>query len=240
MLISIILPTFNESGNIKKLILSLIINLKKEKIKNWEIIIVDDNSTDGTAEIVDKIRLNNKNIRLFIRTKTPGLALSVKKGIDLSKGKMVLVMDSDFNHKPIDALRLIKEIQKNDFDLVIGSRYIKGGGMALQEATKLQFFCSKFFNIFLRFFLGFKVHESLSGFFIIKKRKLNKLPQNKIFKGYGDYFINLVYFSFKNNFKIFEIPVRYGKRLSGKSKTKLLKHSLAYFKTACFLKFKNP
>lgn len=234
-LISVILPTFNERGNIKKLILALIDNLKNKKI---EIIVIDDNSPDGTAEMVKKL-IKKYPLKLIMRRKKPGLALSIREGIKQASGEIIVVMDTDFNHKPTDVPKLLKKMAKEKADLVIGSRYIKGGGMVLAEVSKIQFIFSKIFNVFVRFLLGIPIHENLSGFVAVKKSVLTSLDQRKIFKGYGDYCMRLIYCLHHQGYKICEVPVVYGKRQWGRSKTKLFKHSLAYFLTVLELSLKG-
>lgn len=234
-LVSVILPTFNERGNIKKLIQMLVANLKKEKL---EIIVVDDNSPDGTAEVVRDM-IDRFPLKLIIRKRNHGLALSIKKGIESCLGEKIVVMDTDFNHKPKDVIRLLAKMRKENADLVIGSRYIKGGGMVLAEVSKLQFIFSKLFNKFLRVLLGIPVHEHLSGFFIIEKEAINSLDKKKIFQGFGDYCMRLIVAVHKRRYKICEVPVVYGEREWGRSKMKPLKHSLFYFLTALELRMKR-
>lgn len=236
-LVSIILPTFNERGNIKKLIFSLLKMGKKEEI-NLEIIVVDDNSPDGTAKVVEKLS-KKFPVKLIIRKRNPGLAASIKRGINESSSKTIVIMDTDFNHKPSDVPRLLKTLERENADLVIGSRYIKGGGMVLAEASKLQFIFSKLFNVFVRFLLGIPVHESLSGFLALRKSIFAPLSKKKIFQGYGDYCMRLVFFAHRERYKICEVPVVYGKRKWGVSKTRLFRHSLNYLLTALELRLKG-
>lgn len=236
-LVSIILPTFNERGNIEKLIVSLVKIFKKEKI-NPEIIVVDDNSPDGTAKVVKKLS-KKLPLKLIVRKRKPGLAFSIRRGIEEASGKIVVIMDTDFNHKPSDVPRLLKALEKKEVDLVIGSRYIKGGGMVLSEASKLQFVFSKLFNIFVRLLIGIPVRESLSGFLALRKKVVTSLNQKRIFQGYGDYCMRLIFYVNKKGYEICEVPVVYGKRRWGTSKTKLFKHSLLYLLTAFELRLRG-
>jgi len=233
--VSIILPTYNEAGNIDKLIKALLKQLKS--FNKVEIVVVDDDSPDNTSKVVQKLISQKLPIKLFTRKNTRGLATAILLGIKKSSGKLIVLMDTDFNHQPKDVPKLLKPIIDNQADLVIGSRYIKGGGMHVSEAGMLQFLASKYGNCFTnRILLGLPVHESLSGFLAFDKKVLKKLNLNEIFKGYGEYCISLLYKVFKQDFKLTEIPVVYAKRQYGQSKSKLFKMMIDYFITALKLK----
>ena len=234
MKISIILPTYNEAGNIGALIKATA-NLIKTRI---EFIVVDDNSPDGTADEVKKLIAKKLPVKLVVRKEVHGLASAILTGIRQAAGDIVVLMDTDFNHRPEDIARLLKPIVKKQADLVIGSRYIKGGGMHQTEASRWQYFLSKWGNYFVnRCWLNLPVHESLSGFIVFKRAVLNKLPVKSIFRGYGEYCIRLLYYACRKGFKIKEVPVMYGLRKYGVSKSSLKRMVYFYAKTALELKF---
>ena len=236
--VSIILPTYNEAGNIDKLVKALFKIFKNTHYK-LEIIVVDDNSPDGTAKKIKQLP-SNLPIKLFIRKNQRGLATAILHGLKKSTGEIIVLMDTDFNHKPEDVLRLTKALEEEKADLVIGSRYIKGGGMHVSEAGTIQFLGSKYGNLFVnRILLGLPVHESLSGFLAFNKKVLKDLDLNKIFQGYGDYCIRLLYRVHRKGFILTEVPVVYGKRQYGQSKSRLFSMFIEYFKTAINLKFKT-
>ena len=153
---------------------------------------------------------------MAVRRKNPGLAYSIREGIERSTGAIVLVMDSDFNHKPADAVLLFQIAQY--VDLVIGSRFIVGGGMS----SLLRYYLSFFYNIFLRATLGTRLDDNLSGLFAIKRERMFELDFDKIFWGYGDYFFRLLLLSQRAGFLHVQVPVFYGSRLGGESKTRFL------------------
>ncbi len=234
--LSIILPTYNEAGNISNLIKAIYVEMKKINLKS-QFIVVDDNSPDGTAEIAIQFR-KKLPVKVLIRKNEKGLATAILHGIKNSKSDLIVLMDADFNHQPKDVVRLLKPILEKKSDLVIGSRYIKKGGMHKTEANMLQYFLSKYGNIFVnKALLQLPVNESLSGFLAFKRSLLKGLNLNKIFIGYGEYCIILLYKIFKKGARIDEIPVVYGKRQYGQSKSKLLLMTIDYFKTAFKLKF---
>ena len=228
---SLILPCYNEYKNLRLLIPLIFKCFSKS---NYQIIIVDDNSEDLTIKKIKfKFRLN-KNIKYILRKKTPSLGLSIKEGIKKSDGNVIIVMDTDFNHRPKDLKKMINLYDLNDYDLVCGSRFLKGGF----STTYFRHYCSKIFNLFVNFITRGKISDNMSGFFIIKKSFLNNML-DKIFYGYGDFYIRLLFYMQKKNLRIRETPVRYAPRKFGQSKTKFVKILFLYsFETAKLI-FKN-
>lgn len=223
-LLSIILPTYNEVENIVPLVKEIITVLKKKKWP-FEIIIVDDNSPDGTALDIKK-KLKDERVKLFIRLKDNGLAKSVREGIERASGELLLIMDADFNHDPIYIPRMLEVLP--GYDLVIGSRYIKGGGMPF---SKKRYLISLFSNLFLKMVLAFPYRDALSGFLLFRRKVLNGINKGKIFRGYGDYSIRFLYWTKLKGVKAKEVPVIYKKRRGGKTKTRLLKVMIQYLIT---------
>ena len=235
--IFIILPTYNEAGNIGNLI-NKIYTLKELVKFKLNFIVVDDNSPDDTQNVVSKLIDKKIPIKLIVRKKTRGLATAILTGIKKARGEFLVLMDADFSHRPEDVSRLIKEIKISNADLVIGSRYLPGGGMHFTEANKLQFFLSRWGNFMVnRCLLNLPVTESLSGFLIMKRGVLSNFNLKKIFSGYGDYCIRLIFYLHKQGYKIKEIPVMYDARNYGQSKSNLLKMSVNYLLSALKLKF---
>lgn len=231
MEVSIILPTYNEIENIQPLVSDIIHSISNI---NYEIIIVDDNSPDGTGEEAKKLEQNYPNVKTIIRTEDKGLAKSIKEGILSSKGGCIVIMDTDFSHPPEVIPRLLESIKEND--LVLASRYIKGGSMV---GPIHKFFLSKSLNKTLGLILGLDIKDLTGGFFAIKKEILNDLDLNKIFQGSGDYFFKLSCVLKKQNTRIKEIPFRYGERKYGSSKTILIKIGIDYIIQALKIMLKN-
>ena len=234
--VSVILPTYNEAGNINNLIKALHQKLKDLGLKT-EFIVVDDNSPDKTA--IEARKLTTKlPVKVLVRKNQRGLATAILHGIRNSKSDLIVLMDTDFNHQPKDLVRLLKPILADQSDLVIGSRYIKKGGMHKTEANSIQYLLSKYGNILVnKMLLNLPVNESLSGFIAFKRPLLEGLRLKKIFKGYGEYCIALLYKLYKKGIRISEVSVVYGKRQYGQSKSKLLLMAIDYFITALKLKF---
>lgn len=217
---SLVLPCFNELENLKLLLPQLLRILKN---KNYEILLVDDDSSDYTIPKLKKIFKKNKKIRFIHRKEDRSLGLSIKAGIKKSIGEIIVVMDTDFNHRPQDLKSMIKIYEKGHYDMICGSRFLKGGS----SNTFFRHFCSLIFNFFVNFVTGGKLSDNLSGFFIINKNNLKK-DLDKIFYGYGDFYIRLLYFVQKQNTSIFDFPVKYDLRKYGQSKSRLVKMLISY------------
>lgn len=229
-LLSVILPTYNEAGNIVRLIRKISDVLRRLPYR-VEIIVVDDNSPDGTARLIEKHFSGRSLVRVIIRRSERGLASAIHEGIQQSHGSIIAVMDTDFNHDP-QVLATMLKLPK-DRHLLIGSRYIAGGGME----NRARYWGSYLFNVFLRFILGIPTHDSLSGFFMILRKDLMRLPLRDIFYGFGEYFIRLIYYARNTGYTLKETPVYYPNRVWGQSKSRLLSMLLSYGYAALKLRF---
>jgi len=204
-MISLIIPTYNEKENIGKL-LTLISNLN---LKNFEVIIVDDNSPDGTAKEVERLAKEIPlKIKLIKRRGKRDLSLSVLEGFKKASGEILGVMDADLSHPPELIPKILKELEDNDF--VIASRKISGGEIK-EWSLKRKIFSG--FATFLAKTLVPKVSDPLSGFFFFKKKIIEGVKLSPI--GYKICLEILV----KGNYqKLKEIPYVFKNRLFGKSK----------------------
>jgi len=230
---SIILPTYNESGNIIKLIEAIREELLGERISN-EIIVIDDDSPDKTGLLAQKYFFKTPDVRVIIRKNERGLATAIRKGVESAVGDIVVIMDTDFNHEPKLVSKLIEKCSKYDF--VVGSRYIRGGGME----NKIRERFSYWFNVLIRILLSSPVHDNLSGFFAIRKAQLNKINLDGVFIGYGEYFMKLIYLAKLQGLTFAEIPCFYKNRQYGYSKSKFFSMFKDYLNTALTLRLKKP
>lgn len=228
MKLSIILPTYNERENIIPLINSL-----KENLEDFEkeIIVIDDNSPDGTGRLVEDF--SDKEVKCIIRMDERGLATALMRGIFESSGDVLVFMDTDFSHHPKVIPRLLNQLGR--YDLVFASRYVHGGSMLTDR--KFQYPLSKLLNLFIKIFLGIPILDSTNGFFVAKKEAFKSLKFKRIFDGYGDYCFKLIYFLQKRKTRMKEIPFIYEKRKSGESKTGILGIGLLYLKQIAKLRF---
>ena len=220
---SIILPAYNEKENLPLLITKIKFYLKRKKYK---IYIIDDHSNDGTEKIIrEKFRSDNR-ISFTARKKLPrSLGRSVGEGMLLSKYDKIIVMDSDFNHNPKYLLTLINQHEKFKYPLICGSRFLNTKPKNLKSRYKM----SKIYNLIMRPIMRSNISDNLSGFFFINRKIIEKKLFNKIFYGYGDYYIRLLHYIQKNNnYNIKEISIVYDERKFGLSKTKFINIFLKY------------
>jgi len=206
--ISIIIPTFNEENNIIILIEEIIAEVIN---RNYEIIIVDDGSTDLTVHnILEKFKTNEK-VKLLQRQYDRGLVQSIKFGLQSMTGEYFVVMDGDRQHSASEIKYLVNELENND--LVIGVRNLK----ELDVISAKRLFLSKFFNKFLQLILSTNISDPLTGFFAGKASLLNKkffLLANSGFK----VLLDLIFSNKKNNIKITERIIKFESRSDGASK----------------------
>lgn len=230
---SVILPTYNERGNIEELVGS-ILNIIKSPI---EIIVVDDDSPDRTWEIVEEMSKVNKNIKLIRRLKERGLTNAIREGLDFARGERIILMDADFSMPPDISMQMVNRL--DSLDIVVGSRYVECG-RDLRDSP-LRVFCSRVFNSFASWFLNSTVKDLTSGFLAFKKTAI--LPSD-IQGRYGEYCIGLLYKAHKNGLQIKELPYNCISRRRGQTKTdpnilKFIHYGLIYIFFLLRLKFKG-
>jgi dolichol-phosphate mannosyltransferase len=228
MLVSVIIPTYNERQNIIALIKQISNTLNKRSLE-FEIIIVDDNSPDDTYHQIKNNYPHDRRIRPYNRKSDRGLATAIMLGITKARGSVIIGMDADFNHPPSLIPKLIRALDQADF--IVASRFIKGGSMK----EPIRYYLTYIFNLFLKNVLGFPVLDNLSGFYAVKRKLLLKLPLGDIYQGYGEYHLRLLKSIQNHHLKIVQIPVIYGQRKFGQSKSLLLILFFRYLKVAFHL-----
>ena len=212
----VIIPTYNEKENIEKIIRA-VFGLEK----SFHILIIDDGSPDGTADIVKGLMANEFDGRLFIveRSGKLGLGTAYITGFKWAlehKYDYIFEMDADFSHNPNDLPRLYAACHDEGYDLAIGSRYVSGVNVVNWPMGRvlMSYFASKY----VRFVTGFKVHDTTAGFKCYRRRVLETIELDKVrFKGYA-FQIEMKYTTHKCGFKIKEVPVVFVNRVEGTSK----------------------
>jgi len=211
----VIIPTYNEKENIE-----LIIRAVFSEKKAFDILVVDDTSTDGTYQIVQKLITEFPNkLFLEIRKEKTGLGDAYIHGFKWALNKKydyIIEMDADFSH-PVEKLEeLSNACEKEGFDMSIGSRYITGG--KINNWDKKRLILSLFASKYVRIITGIPIKDTTAGFVCYKSAVLKKIDLDNIrFIGYA-FQIELKYKAWKNNFKIKEIPITFTDRVRGKSK----------------------
>lgn len=219
--VSVVLPTYNERENIVEAIERISKSLGKNLL---ETIVVDDNSPDGTWKIVQKLK--NPKVRLIRRMRERGLASALARGVEETKGNVVVWLDCDLGIPPEVIPGLVEKLK--NYDVAIGSRYVKGGK---DTRARWRALLSVIINIFASLMLGSRIKDYTSGFAAVKKKVFETIKLSK--KGFGEYFIEFIFQCIKKNFSIAEIGYVYGNRKGGLSKSDgsiitLLKYGLQY------------
>lgn len=226
--ISVILPTFNERENVFLLIDAIHARLEAY---DHEIIVVDDNSPDGTFQEVERKR--HTFVKAILRTQNRGLANSIRCGIENAKGDIFIIMDTDFNHQPKYLPFMVQSLSY--YDCVSASRFLYGGSMN----SRVRHILSWIFNIFVRIVTGGSVTDSLYGFFAIKRKVMEQCNYDDIFWGYGDYCVRLIFYLQRKGVNILQFPAINGKRAKGKGNSKFLSLFWQYFTEVLKLAYKE-
>lgn len=208
----VLIPTYNEINNINNLagrILAL--------GENLDILVIDDNSPDGTGEEADALSKKHPEVKVLHNRKKSGLGKAYIQGFNhaLSGGyEYIFTMDADFSHNP-DMLRGLKS-GLYDSDLVIGSRYVPGG--AIRNWPLRRLFLSRMGNLYARLVTGIRIKDCTAGFMGMRSRLLENIDINGInSEGYG-FLIEIKYRAWKKNMRLSEIPIVFAERTDGKSK----------------------
>ncbi|HEC78879.1 MAG TPA: polyprenol monophosphomannose synthase [candidate division WOR-3 bacterium] len=208
----VIIPTYNEAVNIKKIIGEIL-----SSSPQLEILVIDDNSPDGTGDIVEKISRTDKKVHLIRREKKMGLGTAYVLGFDytLKNGyDFAFEMDADFSHNPEELPRFIELL--DDYELIVGSRYIQGVSVVNWPMKRL--LLSYFACLFARVVTGVPIKDLTSGFKCYSRKALEAVNW-KDFKvdGYG-FQIQSVFSVYRAGLKIKEIPIIFVERREGESK----------------------
>ena len=211
----IIIPTYNESENIE-LIINKILLLNDSN----DILVVDDNSPDGTSKIVSDLKKENiDRIFLIVRDNKLGLGSAYKEGFNWALNKnysYIFEMDADLSHDPEEIVNLKELLIISDSDVAIGSRYLDGVSVVNWPLSRI--FLSYFANIYVRIITGMPIKDATSGFIGYTNESLSSLNIDNIkFNGYA-FQIEMKFKLWKKNFKLREHQIIFVNRKSGKSK----------------------
>ena len=209
----IIIPTYNEKANIEK----LINDIQLQNIENLDILIIDDNSPDGTGEIIKNLQKDNDNIFIIEREGKLGLGTAYIRGFKYAlenNYNQIAQMDADYSHDPKDLIKLFKAVEK--YDWAIGSRYKSGINVVNWPLSRL--ILSYGANIYSRIITGMKIQDGTAGFKCWNKNVLAKIKLDEV-KSHGYSFqIEMNFRAWKAGFKFFEVPIVFTDRTLGESK----------------------
>ena len=211
----VIVPTYNEAENIEDII-EAVLRLPEP----FHILVVDDNSPDGTAEIVERISRKNSRVHLLLRKRKEGLGKAYLAGFRWALEHhyaFVFEMDADFSHPPEKLPEMLRILENDEADVVIGSRYLRGRINVVNWDLK-RILLSYFASLYVRIVTGIPVRDTTAGFVGYKAEVLKKInPENVRFIGYA-FQIEMKYRAWKKGFRLKEIPIVFTDRIKGKSK----------------------
>ncbi|MCD6374959.1 MAG: polyprenol monophosphomannose synthase [Caldisericaceae bacterium] len=208
----IVIPTYNEALNVERLVKEI-----RRHVPEISILFVDDNSPDGTADIIKELQKEDERIFLLERQRKEGLGRAYIAGfrVALEKGfDYIFEMDADFSHDPKELLNFLKEMQQHD--LVIGSRYIKGVNVINWPLKRL--LLSYFANLYTRIITGVPIADCTGGYKCFRKEVLQAIDFDRIKSNGYAFQIELNVKAWEKGFKIKEIPIIFVDRVYGESK----------------------
>jgi dolichol-phosphate mannosyltransferase len=207
---TVCLPTYNERENVERMVRAL-------QGLGVAVLVIDDNSPDGTGDIADRLAEELDSVSVLHRPRKEGLGPAYLAGFRraLDEGaELILEMDCDFSHDPADVLRLIAAAE--EADLVLGSRYVEGGGTENWGAVRR--FISRGGSLYAQVLLGLRVRDLTGGFKCYRRKVLEALPLDEIHsKGYA-FQIETTYRALRKGFRVREVPITFVDRVEGGSK----------------------
>jgi dolichol-phosphate mannosyltransferase len=212
----LILPTYNEAENIESLVRAVLPRLEESQAEP-HVLIVDDDSPDGTGEIANRLAAELEQVEVLHRPRKQGLGRAYLAGftVALERGAdLVMEMDADFSHDPADVPRLIAAADAAD--LVLGSRYVPGGGIT--QWGRIRRLLSRGGSAYARWLLGIPVRDLTGGFKCFRREVLEAIDLEAVHAdGYG-FQIELTYRAVQAGFTVAEVPIVFRERRLGRSK----------------------
>jgi dolichol-phosphate mannosyltransferase len=210
----VVLPTYNEAANIAR-----ILKATRSACPDAGILVVDDSSPDGTADLAKEAAEDLGGIELLVRPAKAGLGNAYKAGFawGIEHGFDAFVeMDSDFSHDPSDLPRLLAPLEEGTAELCIGSRYVPGG--AIPNWSPSRRLLSRAGNLYAKWVLGLGVEDSTAGFRAYARSLLERIDLDRVRADSYGFQIEMTYFSLLAGAKIVEVPIRFIDRVEGDSK----------------------
>jgi dolichol-phosphate mannosyltransferase len=208
----IIIPTYNELENVKRIIPDIL-----HRYEDLDILVVDDSSPDGTGKCVEEMSRTNERVKLISREKKMGLGTAYIAGFKYALANnydYIFEMDADYSHDPSEIENFLKAIP--NYDLVIGSRYLTGVNVINWPMSRLML--SYFANAYTRFITGLPVHDATGGYKCYRKEVLQAINLDEIRSNGYAFQIEMTFKAWKNKFRIGEISIIFVDRVKGKSK----------------------
>jgi len=220
--VSVVLGTYNERENLSRLVPAIEAIFEANRLQG-EIVVVDDNSPDGTSDLAKEMGTKYGNVRLLWRPEKLGPGSAHADGYKAAKGEIVVGMDTDFSHDPQDIPRFLAKMEEG-FDVVQASRYIKGGRYEVNSfETWRKKMASKFGNVLIAFLSGVPIHDFTTAYRAVRRG----VVENVVTESSGNsFFMEFLVKAYRNGYRLTEIPIVFKDRVVGRSKLKLGRQSL--------------
>lgn len=217
--IVVVLPTYNEAENLPLMADALF----KLPFDNFHLLVVDDNSPDGTGKIADQLAAQNPHIKVMHRTEKGGQGAAYvagfKHAISTMEADYIIQMDCDFSHQPKYLVEMVAAAE--NYDLVIGSRYVKGGSVD-ERWSIFRKGLSAFANgIYVRTLLNVPIHDATAGYRLWRRQTLIGIDLDRVRSNGYVFHVEMAYLSYRLGFKIKEVPIHFPDRELGTSKMDL-------------------
>ena len=210
----VILPTYNERENIERIVEAVL-----AQAADMDVLVVDDNSPDGTGELADRLAAEHDRVHVMHRSGKLGLGTAYIQGFEWGLAReyeYLFEMDADFSHEPADLLRLRAAVATGHGDVAVGSRWVPGGGT--RNWSFLRTFISRGGSIYARLILGIPVEDLTSGFKCFSSRVLEALDLNSVGSNGYAFQVEMNYRCYQRGFRVVEVPIVFVDRRVGKSK----------------------
>jgi dolichol-phosphate mannosyltransferase len=224
MILSIILPAYNEEGSIEETLITLYAKLQEEKIEH-EIIVINDNSNDDTLAVVNKIQKTIPTLVVYTNHEPNGFGHAIRYGLDRFKGDCVAIMMADLSDDPSDLVLFYRRLCVGDVDCVFGSRFIKGGKLVDYPFVKL--IINRIANFIIQISIGIKYNDATNAFKLYKRNVINGI--SPLLAPHFNLTIELSLKSIIRGYTYDVIPNKWYNRKEGVSKLKIKEMGSRYF-----------
>jgi dolichol-phosphate mannosyltransferase len=210
----VVVPTYNERDNLEPIVSAIL-----SQSADFEVLVIDDNSPDGTGQIADQLTASDPRVHVLHRAEKSGLGTAYIEGFLWALARdydFVFEMDADFSHDPADLLRLREVILRGDADAAIGSRWVPGGGT--RNWSFLRKFISRGGSVYARLILGVPIRDLTTGFKCFSRRVLEHLDLQSVHSNGYAFQVEMNYRCFLQGFRVAEVPIIFVDRRVGESK----------------------
>ena len=232
--LSIIIPCFNEKNTIEDILKKIDQSLNYYKFSNFEIIVVDDFSTDGSKEVLKKLS-NKEKIQIYFHDNNFGKGAAIHTALKYTTGDIVIIQDADLEYDPFDYNKLLVPFFETNADIVYGSRFL-GGGKYVRIHFFWHYLANKILTFICNLFINLNLTDMETGYKVFKTSALKSINlKEKSFSFEPEVTIKLA----KKNYKFFEVPITYNGRSYEEGKKIGLKDAFIALKTIILYSFKN-